>query len=405
MTSKRKILLVSPVGSHPTISGNSIRPVYLAKQLRELGYETHFAYTDFVGGDLELMRSFWGVDRFHYFTYRRGNLRMELTRLVRRCGGSGSRLSWILRSLQNRLVRKDSPPSSVDSYFDERMTPWLSSLHARYKFSAVVAHFVILSRALDAFPPSVVRILDSQEIFAVGRHGLSPSWIHITADEEIRALDRGDFVWVSQEHEQGAIEPFLGRKVRVVSHFVDPLPAVTRASLGSSNVLFIGANHPANVEGLRWFWSTAFPHLANFISAQQVVVVGKVKHAFGSEVPFRFLGPIADLCPVYRDSRLAICPIRSGTGIKSKNIEAFAFAKPVVTTSFGRLGMEDADGYAQFVADSPSDFADAVRHLLSDDQLCEKMMNSALLYANQWNGRLRDRMQQCLESAYREEFQ
>jgi hypothetical protein len=35
--SLNKSLLISPVGTHPTISGNSVRPIYLAKQLRLLG--------------------------------------------------------------------------------------------------------------------------------------------------------------------------------------------------------------------------------------------------------------------------------------------------------------------------------------------------------------------------------
>jgi glycosyltransferase involved in cell wall biosynthesis len=281
------------------------------------------------------------------------------------------------------------------------MTPWLTSLNDQYGFDTVIAHFVILSRALEAFPPPIVRIIDTQEIFAIGREQkpIVRTWIHIAAEEEIRALDRADFVWTSQQHEQRAVSAFLGEKVKLVSHFVDPLATVPEASRNSPNIIFVGANHPANVEGLRWFWSEVFPHLTKAIPAERVVVVGKVKNAFGAGLPFRFVGSVSDLLPSYRDARLAICPIHSGTGIKSKNIEAFAFGKPVVTTSFGRLGMEDADDRAQLVADGPREFASAVERLMTDDRLCRMMANEALAYAHRWNTRLRERMQDCLRGS------
>lgn len=217
-------------------------------------------------------------------------------------------------------------------------------------------------------------------------------------ESELKALRRADFVWTSQQHEAEVLRPWLGERVSTVSHFVDPISEVQESSLKSQKLIFVGGNHPANVEGIHWFASEVYPHLSRWLLPENVLIVGNVKNAIGNELPFRFFGPVPDLSKVYEMARAAICPIISGTGLKSKNVEAFAFSKPVVTTAFGRLGMEDADMKAHIVADKPEEFADAIQRILTDDHLCRIMMFAALSYARGWNERLQVPMLRCLNS-------
>jgi polysaccharide biosynthesis protein PslH len=401
MVCSRKVIWISAVSSHPTVSGTAVRPVYLAKQLRILGYEPHFAYTDFTPGNLTEMAHFWGRDRFHFFPYRRGDPRWELKRLVRRLGLAHTRLSHWWRTRRKSHIKSNDTFPALDEYYDERMTPWLSDLQAKHHFDAVIAHCVIMSKALEAFPRTIPRILDSQELFAVEcqqrRLRGEQFWVDLTPEEELKGLRRADFVWAIQQHEENILRAYLGDRVMTVSHFIDPIGEVAESSLSSKKILFVGANQPANVKGLRWFGKEVYPHLASWLPAENVLVVGNIRNALGAELPFQFLGQMAELAPIYREARLAICPIISGGGLKSKNVEAFAFSKPVVTTSFGRLGMEDADGRAHLAADEPKAFADAIRQLMTDDKLCRKMMHEALAYAREWNVRLREPMRRCLE--------
>jgi glycosyltransferase involved in cell wall biosynthesis len=398
----KKVLLVSAVASHPCDCGAGIRPVYLAKQLRLLGYAPHFAFTDFVGGNLREMTNFWGPDQFHYFPYRRGNLPWELKRLVRKFGLANSRLSHLWRSKNDKPADPNRVRPAVDDYYDARMTPWLANLHSQHGFDAVIVHYVILSKAFEAFPAGIPKILDTLEVFAVGREAQTAKgerlWVDITAAEEVRALNRAGFVWAVQHHDEQTLKSFLGNKVVTVALFTDPISEVSKISLNSKNIIFIGGNQPANVEGLRWFGAEVFPHLKSWLPPENVVVVGNVKNAVGKELPFRFLGQVPELKPVYQDARIAICPMLSGTGLKSKNVEAFAFSKPVVTTSFGRLGMEDADNRAHLVADEPTMFAGAIQRLMTDENLCRNMMREALTYAREWNDSLRKPMLRCLET-------
>jgi glycosyltransferase involved in cell wall biosynthesis len=289
----------------------------------------------------------------------------------------------------------------VDDYYDERMTPWLRDLHARHNFNAVIAHYVIMSKALEAFPTNVRKILDTEDVYAIGRESAIAKgerlWIDITPAQEVKALRRANFVWAIQMHDEGVLRTYIGDRVLTVGHFVDPISEATESSLESKKILFVGGKLWANAEGLRWFGKEIYPLLGGWLPAKNVVVAGKVKDAVGGELPFHFLGPVKHLEPVYTDARLAICPIISGTGLKTKNVEAYAFSKPMVTTSFGRLGLEKADGRAHIVADEPKTFARAMQNLMTDDNLCRKMMRGALSFANEWNESLRGPMERSLE--------
>lgn len=56
-------------------------------------------------------------------------------------------------------------------------------------------------------------------------------------------------------------------------------------------------------------------------------------HAFGPIESIDFFG---------RSIHIAISPVRSGSGLKIKNVEALAYGLPQLTTKVGAAGLEDA---------------------------------------------------------------
>jgi glycosyltransferase involved in cell wall biosynthesis len=75
-----------------------------------------------------------------------------------------------------------------------------------------------------------------------------------------------------------------------------------------------------------------------------------------------------DLSPLYRDAGVVVSPLRVGSGLKIKLIEALECGKAVVATSKTLQGVVHllADGVR--VADNAADFADAVCMLLGYEQ-------------------------------------
>jgi glycosyltransferase involved in cell wall biosynthesis len=72
-----------------------------------------------------------------------------------------------------------------------------------------------------------------------------------------------------------------------------------------------------------------------------------------------------------------VCPIRSGSGVRVKLLEAFASGIPVVSTLVGAEGFSRTSGEVCFLADDPNEFAGRVVELLRDPDRGAKMARRA----------------------------
>jgi glycosyltransferase involved in cell wall biosynthesis len=96
----------------------------------------------------------------------------------------------------------------------------------------------------------------------------------------------------------------------------------------------------------------------------------------------RFEGYVADLGARLREAACFVAPIVSGTGIKTKVLEAMAAGVPVVTTAEGVAGLQVAHGRDCFVCRRPADFAEAFR-ALADPGLAAEISQNARRYVGE----------------------
>ena len=59
----RRILMISPVPTHPADAGNRARVLSLSTILREIGHDVYFMHVEQEAGDAQAMRTNWG-DRY-----------------------------------------------------------------------------------------------------------------------------------------------------------------------------------------------------------------------------------------------------------------------------------------------------------------------------------------------------
>lgn len=90
------------------------------------------------------------------------------------------------------------------------------------------------------------------------------------------------------------------------------------------------------------------------------------------------VGAVPELGPEYAAADAMVVPIRAGSGTRIKILEAFCHQTPVISSTKGAEGLSVVDGEHLLIADSPTDFADACRRLLTDPELGRRLTTNAL---------------------------
>jgi glycosyltransferase involved in cell wall biosynthesis len=87
----------------------------------------------------------------------------------------------------------------------------------------------------------------------------------------------------------------------------------------------------------------------------------------GEQAGIEVTGTVSDVRPYVADCAVYVVPLRIGGGTRLKIFEAMAMGKAVVSTTVGAEGLPVTPGRDIVIADDPVRFAEAVVHLIRDD--------------------------------------
>ena len=166
----------------------------------------------------------------------------------------------------------------------------------------------------------------------------------------------------------------LSGDVVVVPNGVDtarfcPTPLPSEPALIFTGTLSWGPN----IDGLRWFCRQVLPLVWAQVPAVRLDVVGREPLSEVEDLArlpgVRLHADVPAVVPWLERARVAVVPLRIGSGTRIKALEAMAAGRPVVGTTVGLEGLGIESGVHALVADEPSRFAAAVIDLLGNDEL------------------------------------
>jgi GT2 family glycosyltransferase/glycosyltransferase involved in cell wall biosynthesis len=200
---------------------------------------------------------------------------------------------------------------------------------------------------------------------AVKRHDVETV---LTEREECDLLGRADCVLAIQEDEADFIRGYLPDR-RIIVAPMAAYPVEVPQPGHDDQVLFVGSAAAPNVDGLSWFIDHCWGRIRKSCPHANFLVIGTVSQFMPPMSDgIRAIGFVKDLEPLYEGAGVIISPLRIGSGLKIKLIEALSRGKSVVGTSKTLQGVENHLAGTIIVEDKPEPFADAVIRLLNDRQ-------------------------------------
>ena len=149
-----------------------------------------------------------------------------------------------------------------------------------------------------------------------------------------------------------------------------------------------GFAHQPNEDGIVWFVNNVWSHILAEVPDVRLYIIGSNPTTIVQNLSSENIivtGYVSEnlLNNYYLKCRVSIAPLRFGSGVKGKVVEAMRHALPIVATSCAAEGMCNTPSEGLFVTDDEKEQAYSVVSLLTDDELWIKCSANNLKYAKE----------------------
>lgn len=205
------------------------------------------------------------------------------------------------------------------------------------------------------------------------RAGGAEVQLDVAAHEEAEALATYDVLLAIHEGDRRVFRALVpGKTVLTVPHGLSiPTPDESQPIAADSRPIrlgLLGGRDESNLAGLSWFLDFVWPTLTErFGDRIELRVAGQICERFSrTEKGMNIVGPVASIGDFWLEIDIAINPIRFGSGLKIKNVEALAYARPLVTSTVGAEGLEEAAPAGLAIADSAAQWLEKLSTWISE---------------------------------------
>jgi sugar transferase (PEP-CTERM/EpsH1 system associated) len=309
--------------------------------------------------------------------------RVEMVQLPVPVMEDRSRLYWQFNGWRHALL--DPHPKRGRYPLASKLREKINALLDGQPVDIIFVNQAYLARFLP--PTDAATILDMQDILSeyerramlaktriTHRFQAWLEWKKMQALER-KAVRRFDVcVTISEEDRTRFLQLVPDARVAMITNGVDldyfrPQPGFPKGA----NLVFVGSMHyTPNQDAVLYFYRDILPWVRQQRPDVHLYVVGwgppQEILALNDDPHVTVTGFVEDVRPYVADSALAIVPLRFGSGVRNKILEAWAMAKPVVSTSLGAEGLAVRPGENILLADEPDQFARSILNLLDDRQ-------------------------------------
>ena len=235
-----------------------------------------------------------------------------------------------------------------------------------------------------------VAIIDTHDIRSereesFGKAGVSVE-MQITKNDEFSLFNEYDYVIAIHEDDKESLLEWgiEDKKIITCGHALGLVsePAVCESV---SNISYFGSHNKSNVDAIIFFLKEVW-----FCFDDEGVVLNiyggvcdHIKDLASQYKNVKVHGMVKDLESAYVKADILINPVRCGSGLKIKNVEAMAYGKPLLTTKEGARGLSTGVNKAFLVADTDIETIKGIINFLYSKDIRDAISANALAYAKE----------------------
>lgn len=272
------------------------------------------------------------------------------------------------------MVRMPALPNNNTIQLQEGFNALLQKM----TFDYIIISYVTWASLIENNPylNNAILINDTHD-FITAQHKLKHNFrLGESFQREMELLSLFDETWSQSFDEQYLFSQFLPGTHRFIpimyqpQYFYNLEPRAKKYDL-----IFVGSRNENNQESLNWFFAEVYPLLSKELN---ICIIGKICDYIPSFPNVEKLRFVKDLNDYYNDTKIAICPMLNGTGVKVKVVEAMSFGLPIVCTLRGLDGLPSKTENGCLCGNTKEEFANHINDLLNNSKYYKKTQKQSI---------------------------
>ncbi|GAA4497507.1 glycosyltransferase [Hymenobacter ginsengisoli] len=282
-----------------------------------------------------------------------------------------------------RALATAGRPLQVGYFYEKSAQRLVDKLLAAFRPDHVYCQLIRMAEYLRPHAGQVPATLDYMDVFSAGmarRAATAPAWQRPVLALEARRLaayEAAAFRWfrghtIISEQDRGLISHTEKEAITIVPNgialdYFQPQPLAPK----THDLLFCGnmGYHP-NVDAACWLAEEIVPLVQQQHPGASLLVAGTSPaprvRALASRPGVQVSGWLPDIRTAYAGARVFVAPMRVGTGLQNKLLEAMAMQLPCVTTPLANNALRGTPGHHLLVASEAPALAEALVGLLAN---------------------------------------
>lgn len=275
------------------------------------------------------------------------------------------------------------PPPAWDSPATPGEQAFAARVMREVRPHVALVNYTCLADLLDTAPPETLTAILTHDVCcqraqAFAAAGARQDGVCWARETEAALLAKARLLVAIQAEEAGALAAMAPRAEVILAPFsMTPRPVTGEPTPG--RCLFVGSDADHNRFSLLWFLDAVWPLVLAAHPEATLSVCGTVNHRIKTAFPrVTMHGRVEDLEPQYRDAAVCIVPLRVGSGLEIKLVEALGHGKCCVVSRRGLAALPPSCRESVLAASDAGDFATAVSRALADAPLRRDLGRRAL---------------------------
>lgn len=271
------------------------------------------------------------------------------------------------RRLKDRILKIFRIDQDMYSYVESGYTKKkvIQFMNGR-KYDFIIVEYIHLHYLFDVLVDKCKCIIcDTHDVFfqraiSYKENSVSiPTIFKTTQSDEIERLDKYNYILAIQEDEAKVLSQYIDKnKIITVSRQSEIASVKIVNSLADKiNLGILGNKADFNIDAAFFFCEKILPKINK--SNIRLIVAGGICKYFPDNIPgveIKKMGYVDNLSDFYCRINLLVNPVRFGSGLKTKNIEAMQYGRPVLTTEIGAQGLKEYLNRGVFVFNDHKEF-------------------------------------------------